>query len=146
MAKKLKDNVRLIEGGVKKLSAIQFFMGKQINMDIAKQEIQNIVPTDEPKSNKVEKIILDVCDKYNISKETILGRKRNADIVTARHVCMYALREAIDMTYKDIGTIFKCDHSTVMSALKKINRERNENHEFADDVDSLLKDIKESLN
>ena len=146
MAKKLKDNVRLIEGGVKKLAAIRFIMGKEITMDIAKNEIQDLVPTDEPRSAKVEKIILGVCDKYNISKETILGKKRTADIVTARHVCMYSLREAIDMTYTDIATIFSCDHTSVMSAIRKITREKNDKHDFGDEMESLVKDLKESLN
>lgn len=145
MAKKLKDNVRLIEGGVKKLSAIRFIMGREITMDIAKNEISDLVPTDEPKSAKVEKTILGVCDKYNISKETILGKKRTADIVTARHVCMYTLREAIDMTYTDIATIFSCDHTSVMSAIRKITREKNDKREFGEEIDSFIKDIKESL-
>lgn len=145
MAKKLKDNVRLIEGGVKKLSAIRFIMGKEITMDIAKNEISDLVPTDEPKSAKVEKIILGVCDKYNISKETILGKKRTADIVTARHVCMYTLREAIDMTYTDIATIFSCDHTSVMSAIRKITREKSDRSDFGEEIDSFIKDIKESL-
>lgn len=145
MAKKLKDNVRLIEGGVKKLSAIRFIMGKEITMDIAKNEISDLVPTDEPKSAKVEKIILGVCDKYNISKDTILGKKRTADIVTARHVCMYTLREAIDMTYTDIATIFSCDHTSVMSAIRKITREKSDRADFGEELDSFIKDVKESL-
>lgn len=145
MAKKLKDNVRLIEGGVKKLSAIRFIMGKEITMDIAKNEIQDLVPTNEPRSVKVEKIILGVCDKYNISQETILGKKRNADIVMARHVCMYTLRELIDMTYTDIAKIFSRDHASVISAIRKINRDKSEKHEFGEDIDSFLKDMKESL-
>lgn len=145
MAKKLKDNVRLIEGGVKKLAAIRFIMGREITMDIAKNEISDLVPTDEPKSAKVEKIILGVCDKYNISKETILGKKRTADIVTARHVCMYTLREAIDMTYTDIATIFSCDHTSVMSAIRKITREKSDRADFGEELDSFIKDVKESL-
>ena len=145
MAKKLKDNVRLIEGGVKKLSVIRFIMGKEITMDIAKNEISDLVPTDEPKSAKVEKIILGVCDKYNISKDTILGKKRTADIVTARHVCMYTLREAIDMTYTDIATIFSCDHTSVMSAIRKITREKSDRADFGEELDSFIKDVKESL-
>ena len=145
MAKKLKDNVRLIEGGVKKFAAIRFIMGREITMDIAKNEIADLAPSDEPRSAKVDKIILCVCDKYNISRETILGKKRTADIVTARHVCMFALREAIDMTYTDIATIFSCDHTSVMSAIRKIAREKSDRRDFGDEIDTFVKDIKESL-
>ena len=145
MAKKLKDNVRLIEGGIKKLAAIRFIMGKEITLDLAKTEIAHLVPQDEPRSAKVEKIILAVCDKYNISKETIVGKKRTADIVTARHVCMFTLREVIDMTFTDIAKIFFCDHTSVMAAIKKIEREKEKNSELSEDVSKIVKDLRDSM-
>ena len=86
-----------------------------------------------------------VCEKYNISKETIVGKKRTAHIVTARHVCMYALREAIEMTYTDIAKIFSCHHTSVMAAMEKLEREKSTDKEFADELNSLIKDLKESI-
>lgn len=145
MASRLKDNIRLIEGGIKKLSAMRFIMGKELNIDLVKKEINGLVPAEEPRSAKIEKIIMSVCDSYNISKETIVGKKRTSHIVGARHACMYALRETIDMTLKDIAAIFSCDHTSVMSAIKKIEREKSEKKEFADQLNSLIKDIKESI-
>lgn len=106
LAKRLSDNVRKIEGGVKKLSAFHFLSGEEIDLPLAARAVSDLLPADEPKSARIEKVILAVCDKYNISKETILGKKRTNNIVTARHVCMYALREAVDMTFKDIGEVF----------------------------------------
>lgn len=146
MAKKLKDNIRLIEGGIKKLAAMRFIMGKELNIDIVKNEISDLVPDEEPRSAKIDKIVESVCDKYNISKETIVGKKRTAHIVNSRHVCMYTLREAIDnMTYKDIASIFSCDHTSVMAAIRKIDREKSENKEFNEEINTLIKDIKDSL-
>ena len=145
MAKRLKDNIRLIEGGIKKLAAMRFIMGKDLNMEIVKNEISDLVPSEEPKSAKIEKIIMAVCDKYNISKETIVGKKRTAHIVTARHVCMYTLREAIEMTYTDIAGIFSCDHTSVMSAIRKIEREKSEKRDFNDEINTLVKDVKDSI-
>ncbi len=145
MAEKLKDNIRLIEGGIKKLSAIRFIMGKELTLNLVKSQIADLIPTEEPKSAKIDKIIMQVCDKYNISKETIIGKRRTAHIVTARHVCMYALRETIEMTYVDIASIFSCDHTSVMAAIKKIEREKGEKKEFSEDLNSLIKDLKESL-
>ena len=145
LAEKLKDNIRLIEGGIKKLSAIRFIMGKELNINLVKSQIADLIPTEEPRSAKIDKIIEQVCDKYNISKETIIGKKRTSNIVTARHVCMYSLREAIDMTYTDIAAIFSCDHTSVMAAIKKIEREKSEKSEFAEELSSLIKDLKEAL-
>ena len=145
MASKLKDNIRLIEGGIKKLAAMRFIMGKELSINLVKNEIADLVPSEEPRSAKIEKAIMAVCDKYNISKETIIGKKRTAHIVGARHACMYTLREALEMTYTDIASIFSCDHTSVMSAIKKIEREKSEKNEFNDELNSFIKDLKESL-
>ena len=129
LANKLRGNVRRIEGGVKKLAAVQFLSGKAITLDIAKQAIADFVP-----------------DRYNISKETILGKKRSADVVLARHTCMYILREQLEKTYEEIGSVFSCDHTTVMSAIKKIKREKTIKPSFANELDSLIKEIKDKTN
>ncbi|MBQ8837415.1 MAG: chromosomal replication initiator protein DnaA [Clostridia bacterium] len=145
MASKLKDNIRLIEGGIKKLAAMRFIMGKELSVNLVKNEISDLVPSEEPRSAKIEKVIMAVCDKYNISKETIVGKKRTAHIVSARHACMYTLREVLDMTLKDIAGIFSCDHTSVMSAIKNIERKKSDSSEFDDDLNSFIKDLKESL-
>ncbi|MBE6679886.1 MAG: hypothetical protein E7598_05110, partial [Ruminococcaceae bacterium] len=74
-----------------------------------------------------------------------VGKKRTAHIVTARHVCMYALREAIEMTLTDIAKIFSCHHTSVMAAMEKLEREKATKKEFADELNSLIKDLKDSL-
>ena len=145
MAKKLKDNVRLIEGGVKKLSAMRFIMGKEITLELAMREIAHLVPDEEPRSAKIDKIIQTVCDKYNISQETLRGKSRRANVVLARHVTWFSLREALDMTFADIGGMFGCDHTTVMAGIRKIDREKGENSVFGDEIDTILKDIKENV-
>ena len=146
LANKLRGNVRRIEGGVKKLAAVQFLSGKAITLDIAKQAIADFVPAEEPESDKIEKTLMAVCDRYNISKETILGKKRSADVVLARHTCMYILREQLEKTYEEIGSVFSCDHTTVMAAIKKIEREKTIKPSFADELDSLMKEIKDKTN
>ena len=145
ISSKLKDNIRLIEGGIKKLSAIRFIMGKELTIDLVKKEISELVPNEEPRSAKVEKVIMSVCDAFNISKETIISKKRSAHIVMARHSCMYALREVIEMTLTDIAAIFSCDHTSVMSAIKNIERKKSENKEFSSELNTVLKDINEAL-
>ena len=120
LAERLRGNVRRIEGGVKKLRAMQFFEGKKITLDLARAAIADFVPEEEPEHNKIEKTLDKVCDRYNISRETILGKKRSANVVLARHTCMYILREGLEKTYEEIGAVFSCDHTTVMAAIRKI--------------------------
>lgn len=145
MSHKLKDNVRLIEGGVKKLSAMRFIMGKEITMDLAMREISGLVPDEEPRSAKVDKIIQSVCDTYNISQETLRGKSRRANVVLARHVSWFTLRETLEMTFADIGALFNCDHTSVMSAIRKIERKKREEPSFTEEMESLIKDVKENI-
>ena len=49
------------------------------------------------------------------------------------------------MTYTDIGKVFSCDHSTVMSAKNKIASVKENNPEFAEEFKLLLKDVKDSI-
>ena len=143
LAQRLRGNVRRIEGGVKKLRAMQFFEGKKITLDLAKAAIADFVPEEEPEHKKIEKTLDKVCDRYNISRETILGKKRSANVVLARHTCMYILREGLEKTYEEIGAVFSCDHTTVMAAIRKIEREKAEKPNFAEDVENLIRDIQE---
>ncbi|MBQ9429687.1 MAG: chromosomal replication initiator protein DnaA [Clostridia bacterium] len=144
-SKRLIGNVRMIEGFVKKMSALHFLSGKKINMDLAKEAVAGFVKEKDPKSDKIEKIMMTVCDRYNISKETILGKKRKAEIVLARHVSMYLLYsiDSIKMTFEEIATLFSCDHSSVMSARDKIERKISESPEFAADILAMKKEIGE---
>lgn len=144
-AKRLVGNVRMIEGCVKKMSALHFLSGRKVNIDLAKEAVAGFVKEKDPKSDKIEKIMMTVCDRYNISKETILGKKRKAEIVLARHVAMYLLYsvESIKMTFEEIAAIFSCDHSSVMSARDKIERKIGESPEFAADIRAMRKEIGE---
>lgn len=143
LAGRLRGNVRRIEGGIKKLRALQFFEGKQITLDIAKLAIDDFVPEERPEFNKIERTLEKVCVRYNISRETIVGKKRSANVVLARHICMYILREILEKTYEDIGSIFSCDHTTVMAAIRKIEREKADKPAFAEDIANLIRDIGE---
>ena len=101
------------------------------------------MPEEEPEHNKIEKTLDKVCDRYNISRETILGKKRSSNVVLARHTCMYILREGLEKTYEEIGAVFSCDHTTVMAAIRKIEREKADKPAFAEDVENLIRDIQE---
>ncbi len=143
LAERLRGNVRRIEGGVKMLRAMQFFEGNKITLALARAAIADFVPEEEPEHNKIEKTLDKVCDRYNISRETILGKKRSANVVLARHTCMYILREGLEKTYEEIGAVFSCDHTTVMAAIRKIEREKADKPAFAEDVENLIRDIQE---
>ncbi|UUD36954.1 chromosomal replication initiator protein DnaA [Mycoplasmopsis californica] len=82
------------------------------------------------KNHKVvdEKTIIKVVSNYfNIPDKAILSKKRKAEVSRARHIVMYFLTYMLKLTQVKIAEIFKCDHSAVTYAVKKIENEREKN-------------------
>jgi chromosomal replication initiator protein len=71
--------------------------------------------------SEVEKLIQKVADENLLSVKDLLSQCRKKNAVMARHQCMYQLRNNIKLSFKEIGAIFKKDHSSVMYAVSKFS-------------------------
>lgn len=68
-------------------------------------------------------IIEQVCSSYGVKSEMVKSKSKLSSLITPRSVCMYVLRQKFNMTYAQIGQFFSGrDHSTVMSAIEKIEK------------------------
>ena len=74
------------------------------------------------KVNDITQIIRETCEEDQVIFEQLKVRRGNTNIVNARAVVMYRLRNELDMTLAQVGEVFGKDHSTVISALKRINQ------------------------
>ena len=91
-----------------------------------------------------QKIISIVADYYNLTPSQITGKERNAQLVLARHLSMYLIRKYIDIPLKKIGEMFGGkDHTTVMSAITKVDKELKTDAQLQSAVEDLEKKIKE---
>ena len=118
IAGKLKDNVRQLEGVVKRLDAHANLTGAPITMLLAENAIQDIMTEQTPLPVTVDRIIDEVARTYGVTAEDIRGQRRSNQISTARQVAMYVVREITGMTQLEIGQEFGGrDHSTVVYAL-----------------------------
>lgn len=143
IADKLKDNNRQLEGAIKKIYAYSLFTGSEITVEVARSAISDLITDDEPINVTIDKIFKIVSEKYSVTPDEIKGNKRNADIVMARHVCIYLLRSLTDLKLKNIGNLVGGrDHSTVSSSIDKIDREMSQNSMFEDEINELVSEIK----
>ncbi|MDD3808290.1 MAG: helix-turn-helix domain-containing protein [Candidatus Pacebacteria bacterium] len=79
---------------------------------------------------------------YDIPVEKIKGDSRRKDLVKARQVCMYILRELVKLSYPAIGEFFNNkDHTTVMHSCKKIEKEIVKDSVLNSEVESLIEKI-----
>jgi chromosomal replication initiator protein len=70
---------------------------------------------------KADQIIAKVAAFYGMSNEDIRGKCRKQELVKARWIAMYFIRQQTDFTLNTIGDMFGRDHTTVIHALQTIN-------------------------
>ena len=145
IANKLKSNIRQLEGTVKKLRAYHLLEGKPINIATAQAAISDIINDSQPTPVTVDKIIEEVARTYGgITPEDIRSQKRNANISKARQVSMYIVREITQMSMVEIGETFGGrDHSTVVYAVRQVEKDLKKDPHTKAMVDDIIKNIRD---
>ena len=142
MAERLNNNIRQIEGILKKLYAIHSFTGSEITKESIDRIISIVDPGNIPNDAMVEKILLHTSKKYGVSIEDIKSKKKTDSIANARHIAVYIIRKLTDLSLKEIGKIFGRDHSTIISSINKIDINIKTVKNYESDINLLIKEIK----
>lgn len=133
------DSARKIEGVIKLLRSAVELQNKEINEDL----INKILKTEETTYDKKLKvtpqdIIKAVSNHYHVKQTALKGNKRVKNLVTARHVAMYLMDIELSLPLVEIGRWFSGrDHTTVIHAKKKINKELLNNDLMQRDISAL---------
>ena len=142
IANKLKNNIRQLEGAVKKLRAFHLLEGRPVNIVTAQTAISDIINNSQPTPVTVDKIIEEVARTYQVTPEDIRSQKRNAAVSKARQVAMYVVREITSMPMVEIGQTFGGrDHSTVVYALHQMEDRLEKEAHTKDTVEDIIKNI-----
>jgi chromosomal replication initiator protein len=143
-AVKLKNNIRQLEGAVKKMKAYSVLTGESPSLAIAQTAIRDTLSENVPIPITISRIIAEVSKYYNIPSEDILGNKRTAEIALARQVSMYIARDVTDMSLPYIGDEFGGkDHTTVLHAIRKVEDNMQKDGFFKSVVLDLIKNVRE---
>ncbi len=141
LAENLRSNIRQIEGAIKKLSAKSLLLEQQINLELAKSCINELLGGAEPISVTVDKIFSAVFKKYSVTKDDIKGKKRVKNVVWARQVAIYLIREITELSFPDIGEIVDKDHATVIYSNNQIAKKRTSDPLINIEIEELMKEI-----
>lgn len=137
IANKIDSNIRELEGVFNKIVARASLIHSPITIELA----ENIINEFKYESEKViscDFIKETVAKYFSIDKDDLSGNKRSNDIAFPRQIAMYLCREIANMSFPQIGTDFGGrDHSTVMHACKKIEKEIKEKNNTKLIVDSV---------
>ena len=143
IANHLKNNIRQLEGAVKKLNAYYMLEGIQPVISVAQNAIKDILNETQPVPVTIEKIVGEVSRTFNVSPADIRGTKRNANVASARRVAIYILREVTGMSMEEIGREFSGrDHSTIVYSLKTMERDMKNDQHLRETVSDIIKNVK----
>ncbi len=128
IAGRVQTNIRELEGCLNRLMAYQQLHRTDLTMDVARAAMSSLGnDTRETRLNS-RQIAQAVAEYYRISMEAMCGKQRDKHIVMPRQIAMYLIRQETQVSLLEIGQLFGGrDHSTVLHACEKIDREINVN-------------------
>lgn len=120
IARKVKSNIRELEGTLLTLIANATFAKKNMTLELAQELIDKIV-TDSQSDISVSRIQEIVCDYFNLPHDAIQSKTRKREIVQARQIAMYMSRNLTKVSLASIGSqIGGKDHATVLHAYNTV--------------------------
>lgn len=124
IAQKSHTNIREMEGVLSKVVFYASLIGKnKATMDEAYEALKDAVEDNTKENVDADKIMDTVCNFFKITRDDLIGKKKNKEIVEPRQVCIYLINEMLTLPLTAIGAIFGGrDHTTIMHARDKISQ------------------------
>jgi chromosomal replication initiator protein len=131
IARKVASNIRELEGALNRIVAYASMQGMPISADLAQAVLSNVLYNPRKRAVTPERIAQAVAEYYGVEMEALKGQKRERAIVVPRQIAMYLMRAETEVSLLRIGAeLGGRDHSTVLHACDKINREMQENEDL----------------
>lgn len=141
IANNIRTNIRELEGSLVRLLALSSLTNTEINLTTAKEMLNSIIGSRKNQIN-LKNILKTVADFFDVSEESLVGKRRTASVVLPRQVGMYILRELTSLSLKEIGSKFGGrDHTTVLHAYDKIGTLIKEDREFSNNIDKIIRKL-----
>lgn len=137
LAQTIRSNVRELEGTLIRLAAKSSLLGRAVDLDFARQEL---AATTNPRPNEagVDDIQRVVCHHFKLRTSDLLSKDRHKSIAFARHVAMYLCKQRLKCSFPELGRAFgNRDHTTVMSAVRKVEHLRLTDPEVRAHIEAL---------
>ncbi len=145
IAKNTTSNIRELEGTLTNIIAHAKLLNAEISLDLTKEVLKNIVKNQDNRFVTIEGIQKEVASFYGMRVQDLKSYRKQKNIAVPRQVTMYLARRYTGASYPEIGEKFGGkDHSTVIHAVKKIERLLGNDPTLTKTVDSLSRKI-ESL-
>ena len=141
ISKRVPSNVRELEGALRRVIANAQFTGNQITLEFTKESLQDLISLQEKLVN-IDNIQKTVAEYFKLKVMDLCSKARQQTITRPRQVAMALARELTTQSYPEIGHAFGGrDHTTVISACKRVDELRAKNMKFNEDYMNLLRTL-----
>ena len=141
VAKRIRSNVRELEGALRRVVATSNFTGRPITLELVKEALRDLLALQE-KLVTVENIQKTVAEYYKIRIADLLSKRRSRSIARPRQVAMALAKELTNHSLPEIGDAFGGrDHTTVLHACRRVKELRESERRIGEDYMNLLRTL-----
>jgi chromosomal replication initiator protein len=141
IAKRIRSNVRELEGALRRVVATSNFTGRPITLEFAKEALRDLLALQE-KLVTIENIQKTVAEYYKIRIADLLSKRRSRSIARPRQVAMALAKELTNHSLPEIGDAFGGrDHTTVLHACRRVKELRETERRVGEDYLNLLRTL-----
>lgn len=139
IAKRIRSNVRELEGALRRVVANAHFTGKPITVEFVHEALRDLLALQD-KLVTIENIQKTVAEYYKVKVADILSKRRSRSIARPRQMAMSLAKELTNHSLPEIGDLFGGrDHTTVIHACRKVKELVGNENDFAEDFKTLMR-------
>ena len=141
IADNVRSNIRELEGALTKVVALGRLQNRKITPELAQEALKDYISPDMKKTVTLPFIMEVVAEHYGITAQQILSPYKSRDVALPRQIAMYLCRQYTSLSFDEIGKAISRDHSTVHYAYNKVQKDIENDKNFAAVIEVLKKKI-----
>jgi chromosomal replication initiator protein len=138
IAERVTENVREMEGVLKRLRMSASLHGRAIDLETARDALGHLVAGVPRPQVTIEDIQRAVCENFRVKSSELLGKNRSKKIAQPRHIAQYLSRKLTDLSFPDIAQKFGGkDHTSIIYACRKVEANLSKDSNLAGIVEYI---------
>ena len=141
IAKRIRSNVRELEGALRRVIATAQFTGEKINLEFAKEALRDLLSLQE-RLVSIENIQKTVAEYFKLRVADLLSKRRSRSVARPRQLAMALSKELTNHSLPEIGDAFGGrDHTTVLHGCRRIKSLRETENRINEDYLNLIRTL-----
>ena len=143
IASNISTNIRELEGALIRVTAFASLHDRPITTELAQNLLSDLLSDTVQRPRTDIQLLEEIAEILGFEVDALRGKSRQRPLVTARQIAMYVFRDLTDLSYPSIARLFGGrDHTTVIHAVEKIQRQMGERKQIYEQVTDLLQRLK----